>query len=74
MECYKICFTKKQAKTALNGIKRHRGKEYRKEVRMYECPEHLGCWHLTSQEEYDEILPLKIEELKYQEKWKQLME
>ena len=47
----------------LNEAKRNRGKKYRKECRIYQCPneECKGLYHLTSEEEYNEkeIIPLE---------------
>lgn len=46
--CTKVQFSKREAKTALNQLKKVR-KKYRKEIRAYHCP-NCNHWHLTSQE------------------------
>lgn len=73
MGCYKECFDKRGAETVLNECK----KEHRKEIRIYECQICLNegnpCWHLTSKEEYTQVIQLKEEELIFKDKWKLLM-
>lgn len=67
--CNKEKFDKKTAKTILNQCK----KEHRKECRIYTCDIcEGGVWHLTSQETYEEVQILKLEELTFCEKWKEL--
>jgi len=65
--CRKECYDKKTAKTILNQRKR----EHKGEVRIY-FHEECNAWHLTSQEEYEEIIQLKEEDLVYKEKWLKL--
>ena len=45
--CDKKCFTKKEAKSAIDAAKK--GANYRREKRMYFCHQ-CNCWHLTKRE------------------------
>lgn len=65
--CHKECFNKKTAQTILNQCK----KEHRKECRIY-YHEECNAWHLTSQEEYNEVVQLEEKDLLYCQKWKEL--
>tara|TARA_R110000868_G_scaffold179968_4_gene420467 strand:+ start:2650 stop:2865 length:216 start_codon:yes stop_codon:yes gene_type:complete len=67
MSCKKECYDKKTAKTILN----QRLKEHKGERRIY-FHEECNAWHLTSQEEYDEVVQLKEKDLVYKEKWLKL--
>jgi len=68
--CNKQNFDKKTAQTALNERKT-KGKQWSREKRIYYC-EYCNKWHLTSKAEWEEPLQLKLEDLKYADKWKKL--
>lgn len=70
--CNKVKFTKAEAQGALKNAFHNRNK-YRKECRIYECPDCKGFWHVTSKEEYDGNGWQDIENLKFKKKWKKLM-
>jgi len=70
MGCNKEKFDKRTATTILNKCKR----EHRPECRIYECDKCIGWWHLTSSEEYEEIVQLREDDLVYKEKWMKLKE
>ena len=65
--CTKQKYDKKTAKTILN----QRLKEHKGEKRIY-FHEECNAWHLTSHEEYEEVIFLKEEDLVYKEKWLKL--
>ena len=69
--CTKQCFSLKTAKTILNEVKRNKNKQWRHEKRYYFC-NLCNSFHLTSQEEYNEIIPLSLEELQFKDKWIEL--
>jgi len=73
--CKKRGYNLKEARTTLNEAKRNRNKKYRKECRVYRCPdkECNGAFHLTSKDEYHikEEIPLK--ELFFKKEWEKLM-
>lgn len=69
--CNKQCYDKKTAKTILNDRK-SKGKKWSREKRIYECPE-CGEWHLTSEEEWEERVYLKEDDLIFKSKWEELM-
>ena len=73
--CRKNGYSLKEARTVLNEAKRNRGKKYRKECRIYQCPDEncKGLYHLTSEEEYNEKEIIPLEELIYKEEWVNLM-
>lgn len=73
--CYKICYNKKEALTELNRVKSLH-KRYRRETRIYKCEEKecRGYFHLTSDEEYNEIEAIPLEELKMKDEWIKLMQ
>lgn len=47
--CNKIKYTKREANTALKSCRKFRRKQFRKEKRIYHCPD-CNMWHLTSRE------------------------
>lgn len=66
--CNKVKFSKIEAASALkHGLNKH--KKYRREVRMYNCPD-CNYWHLTSKEEF--ALPEETE-LIFKNKWEKLI-
>jgi len=69
--CEKEKFSKKSAKTIINHAKKQ-NKKWRREKRCYFC-DVCEAWHVTSKEEYEEIIPIKLEELSYKDKWMNLM-
>lgn len=71
--CYKIKYSKREAETELNRAKASH-KKYRKEKRIYPCTVCTGFFHLTSDEEYNEIEAIPLEELKMKDEWIRLME
>ena len=71
MECRKICYNLKEARSELNVVKKL-GKKYRHEKRIYFCKE-CQAHHLTSEEEYEQRIYLKQEELIFANKWKNLL-
>lgn len=73
MSCNKQKYDKKGALTALNHCRKERGKQYRKECRVYFCQE-CNAHHLTSEEEHSERIYLKEEDLVFCELWKKLRE
>lgn len=70
--CSKEKFDLKSAKTVINHAK-NQHKKWRREVRYYFC-DYCNCYHVTSKEEYEPPVKLNLEELKYAEKWKTLLE
>lgn len=48
-KCGKICFTKKEAMTAINFAKRRGDEHHKTPIRCYYCKD-CSFWHLTSQE------------------------
>lgn len=76
--CNKIKFTKREAFSALKERKK-KGKKWAKECRCYECPicienKEQKVWHLTSIDEFEEKIPLKLEELIFSSNWEKLTE
>ena len=73
--CTKQKYDKKLATTALNHCKKEKGKKYRNEGRIYECPnkECNGAFHLTSKKEYYIKEEIPIEELVFRKEWERLM-
>ena len=71
MSCKKQQFDLKTAKTVLNERK-NKGKQWSREKRYYYCNK-CGFYHLTSEEEWIEPKEIKLEDLKYAEKWKTLL-
>lgn len=47
--CGKICYSKKEAMTAINFVKRKGHEHHKTPIRYYYC-EDCNFWHLTSQE------------------------
>lgn len=72
--CNKEKFDKKSALTALNHCRKE-NKKYRKECRVYKCPNKWcnGAFHLTSKEETEKPIQLTINDLKLKEEWLKLM-
>lgn len=70
--CTKQKYDKKLATTALNHCKKEKGKKYRNECRIYECPE-CNSWHLTSKEEWEQSTQLTLNDLKQKQEWLKLM-
>lgn len=69
--CSKNRYNKKEAQTVLNETFRNRNKKWRREKRYYFCNV-CSCWHLTSDEEYNEREIIPLEDLIYKNEWVKL--
>ena len=70
--CQKQQYDKRTAICALKEAKKQgKSHKWRKEVRVYECPK-CKMWHLTSKEEFEEIIEIPEEELIFRDKWLKL--
>lgn len=67
--CNKICYSKKEAQSALNQVKHSRFRDkHRRECRYYYCKV-CNAWHLTSHEDTETLnIPIK-----FVKKWKKML-
>lgn len=69
--CSKEKFDLKTAKTVVNHAK-NQHKKWRRETRYYFC-EICNAHHVTSKNDWEEPIRLNLEDLKYKDKWLELL-
>jgi len=70
--CSKVSFSKRDAQSVLNRIVSRGYGQYRKEIRIYHCPE-CNQWHLTSHDNREGSRKIEEVDLAFFESWKKLI-